>query len=183
MVHVEMHKRVILILGLLVSVLAVLWFGHLLGSRKRETTDSPSRFRIDPLDERSKAFLLERDTKWFSKDGVDFALSDVMRAAGLVPSVRSLTDLLASSTPAYFRWKLYRWLRPRKSIAMDALANIKEGYCELATLDNTIAKPTLFVSDDGHVGLLWTGTNAVIVFQDAASGLQYTRYRVVQNQF
>ena len=138
---VAMNKRVILILGMLVSVLAVLWFGHLFGSRKRETSDSASRFRIVTLDERSKAFLLERDAKSFSKDGVDFALSDVMRAAALVPSVRSLTNLLASSTSAYFRWKLYQRLFPRRAVAANTLAEIKESYLELATLDNTNTNP------------------------------------------
>jgi len=167
-----MNKRIILIGGLTVSVVAVLWFGHLIVSREREPSDSPSGFGIVALDERSKVFLMERDAKWFSKDDVDFALSDVMRAAGLVPSVRSLTNLLASSTPAYLPW-----FRPGNAVAANTLASIKEDYYELAALDNTSAKRTLFVSDDGHRALLWIATNAVIMFQDAANGLQYVRYR------
>src|SRR3989442_11993387 len=162
-----MNKRVILILGLLASILAILSFGHLLGLRKHETGDSPSTFRIAPFDERSKAFLSERQTNWVSIR-TNSALSDLMRATGLVPSVRSLTNLLTSSTPEYLRWKLYRWLRPRQAIATNALANMKEAYLELATLYNTNANPTLLVSDDCHLGLLWTRTNAVIVFQNGS---------------
>jgi len=58
---------------------------------------------------------------------------------------------------------------------------MKEAYLELATLDNTSRNPTLLVSDDGHLGLLWTGTNAVIVFQDETNGLQETQYREKAN--
>ncbi|SRR6266568_3423750 len=172
-----MSKRIILILGLLVSILAILCY--LLGARKHETGDST--FRIAPFDERSKAFLLEREAKWFSIDHDNLAFSDFMRAAGLTPSVRSLTNLLTSATPEYVRWKPYRWLRPRQAIGANTLATMKEAYLELATLDNTSRNPTLLVSDDGHLGLLWTGTNAVIVFQDETNGLQETQYREKAN--
>ena len=178
-----MNKRIILILGLLASTVAVLWFGHLLGARKHETGDSPSTFRIAPFDQSSKAFLLEREAKWFSIEHGQgkFALSDLMRAAGLAPSVRSVTNLLTSSTPAYLRWKLYWWLFPRKATVANAFATMKEGYLELATLYNTNANPTFFVSDDGHLGLLWSRTNAVHVFQDGTNGLQVTPYREKAN--
>ncbi len=149
-----MNKRVILILGLFVSIGAVLWFGQLLGSRKHDTSDSPSIFRIAPFDERSKAFVLERETKWFRQHDYS-ALSGLMRATGLVPSMRSLTNLLTSPTPEYLRWKLYWWLRPRQATGANGLATMKGGYFEVATLDNNNANPTLRVSDDGHVGLLW----------------------------
>src|SRR5437764_12886927 len=129
-----MSKRIILILGLLVGISVVLCF---LGSRKHEPGGSRSRFRIAPFDERSKAFLVERDAKWFIRERDKFALSDLMRAAGLVPSVRSLTNLLTSATPQYLRWKLYWTLRPKQATGANALATIKEAYLELATLDNT----------------------------------------------
>ncbi len=172
-----MKKRVMLILGLLVSILAILCFDFLLGSRKHETGNSTSTFRIAAFDEWSKAFVLEREGKWSPIDRDKFALSDLMRATGLVPSVRSLTNLLTSSTPEHLGWKLYWWLRPKQATGANALATMKEAYLELATLNNTIANPTLRVSDDGHLGLLWTGTNAVIVFQDGTNGLQETQYR------
>src|SRR2546430_6757329 len=111
-----MKKQVMLILGLLVSILTILCFSHLLGSRKHETGNSSSTFRIAAFDERSKAFVLEREAKWFTIEHDKFALSDLMRATGLVPSVRSLTNLLTSSTPEYLRWKFYRWLRPRQAM-------------------------------------------------------------------
>lgn len=172
-----MNKRIVLILGLLASIGAVLWLGRLLGSRKQETSGSPSTFEIAPFDERSKTFLVERETKWFSINDDNFALSDLMRATGLVPSVRSLTNLLTSPTPEYIRWKLYWWLRPRQATGANALATMKEAYLELATLDNTNANPTLLVSEDGHLGLLWMGTNAVMVFQDVTNGFRETQYR------
>ncbi len=175
-----MNKRVIVILGLLVSVLAVLWLGHMLTSPKHET-GLPSTFRITPFDQRSKAFVLERESKWLSVDRDYSPISDLIRALGLVPSVRSLTSLLNSSTPEYRRWKLYKWLYPRQAIAANALANMKEDYLELATLDNTNANPTLQISDDGHLGLLWFGTNAVIVFQDLSNGFKLTQYREKAN--
>ncbi len=170
-----------MILGLLVGVLAILCFGHLPGARKHEKGNSPSTFRIAPFDERSKAFVLEREANWFSVEHDNFALSDLMRAAGQVPSVRSLTHALTSSTTEYHRWKLYRWLYPRRALLVDALANITEGYLELATLYNTNANPTLLVSDDGHLALLWTRTNAVIVFQDGTNGLHESQYREKAN--
>ena len=71
--------------------------------------------------------------------------------------------------------------RPRQAIATNALANMKEAYLELATLYNTNANPTLLVSDDCHLGLLWTRTNAVIVFQNGSNGLQETQYREKAN--
>src|SRR6185503_7688427 len=129
------------------------------------------------FDERSKAFVLQREAKWFSKEHDEFALSDLIRATGLAPSVRSLTNLLTSSKPVYLGWKLYWWLRPKHATGANALATMKEAYLELATLSNTNAHPTLLVSDDGHLGLLWTGTNAVIVFQDGTNGMQETQYR------
>ena len=173
-----MSKRIILILGFLVGISAVLCF---LGSRKHEPSGSRSTFRIAPFDERSKAFLLEREAKWFAIDGDNLALSGFIRAAGLTPSVRSLTNFLTSATPEYLRWKPYRWIRPRQAIRANALATTKEAYLELATLYNTNAHPTLLVSDDGHLGLLWTRTNAVIVFQDGTNGLQETQYREKAN--
>ena len=132
-----MNKRIILIPGLLVSILAILWFGRLLGSRKHETGDSPSTFKIALFDERSKTFLVEREAKWSLINDDNFVFSDFMRATGLVPSVRSLTNLLASPTPEYIRWKLYRWLRPRQAIGANGLATMKEALLELATLNNT----------------------------------------------
>jgi len=175
--NVGVNKRVIVSLGLLIGLLAVQWCGpHLIDPRKRKASDAPSEFSIVSLDDRSKAFLEERDTKWYSKDGVDYALSDIMSAAGLAPSMRGLTNLLTCSTPAYLRWKIYRYLRPRQASAAETLADIKDSWCEIAALDNANAKATLFVSEDGHLGLLWTGTNVVTVFQDATNGLQYARY-------
>jgi len=173
-----MSKRIILILGFLVGILAVLCF---LVSRKHEPGGSRSTFRIAPFDERSKTFLLEREATWFAREGDNFALSGLMRAAGLTPSVRSLTNLLTSATPEYIRWKPYRWVRPRQAVRANALATLKEAYLEVATLYDTNAHPALLVSDDGHLGVLWTSTNAVIVFQDGTTGLQETQYRKKAN--
>ena len=173
-----MSKRIILILGFLVGMLAVLCF---LGSRKQEPGGSRSTFRIAPFDGRSKAFLLDREAMWFAIDGDNLALSGFMRAAGLTPSVRSLTNFLTSATPEYVRSKPYRWARPRQAIKANALATMKESYLELATLYNTNAHPTLLVSDDGRLGLLWTHTNAVIVFEDGPNGLQETLYHEKAN--
>ncbi len=176
-----MNKRIILILGLFFTIVAVFWFDHFRGSRKHETGNSGSTFRIAPFDQRSKAFVLERDATWFAVDRDYSALSGLMQATGMVPSVRRLTNLLTSSSPGYRRWKLYWWLFPRRATLANALANMKEGYLELATLDDTNATPTLRVSDDGHLGLLWLGTNAVMVFQDVTNGLQQTQYREKAN--
>ena len=177
-----MNKRVILILGLLVSVLAFLGFGHLLGARKQEAGDSSLTFRITPFDERSKTFVLEREAKWFPTEDDYSAFPGMIRALGLIPSVRSLTNILTASAPVHLRWKLYWWLFPRKAIMAKALAAIKDSYLALGILDNANANPTILVSDDGHLGLLWLGTNAVLVFQDGTNGLQATQYLKKANQ-
>jgi hypothetical protein len=176
-----MNKRAILILGVLLGLLAMLCFGHFFGTRKQETGDSPSTFRITPFDERSKTFVLERDAKWVPLDRDYSADSGLMQAAGLIPSVPSLTNILTASTPVCLRWKLYWWFFPRKAVVAKALAGMKEGFLDLGALDRANVNPTLLVSDDGHLGLLWLGTNAVLVFQDGTNGLQGTQYRKKAN--
>lgn len=177
-----MNKRVIVILGLFASILTILSCHHFLGTRKQETDNSPSTFRITPFDERSMAFVLERDTKWFPLERDYSALPGVIHAVGLTPSVRSLTNILTASTPVYLRWKLYWRLFPRKAVVASTLASVKKGFLDLGTLDKANANPTLLVSDDGHLGLLWLGTNAVLVFQDGSNGLQETQYRKKANR-
>ena len=174
---IAINKRVVLVLGLLVSILVCLSSRHLLGFRKYETGGSRSTFRIAPFDEMTKAFLLERESKWSPTDSDHFALSSYMSAAGLAPSLRRLTNLLTPSTPKCLSWRLYRWLRPHQAESANILANMKGAYFEVATLYNTPANPTFQISDDGHLGLLWTGTKAVVVFQDGTNGFQEIRYR------
>ena len=176
-----MNKRVILILGLLVGVSAVLWLVYLFGSRKLETGSSSPKFRIASLDDRSKAFILERESNWVALDGDYSAFSALMRESRMIPSVRSLTNQLTSSTPAYIRWKFYWWAFPRRATVVNGLATMKQSLLEIATLDNRNEDPRFQVADDGHLGLLWMGTNAVLVFQDGTNGLQETQYREKTN--
>src|ERR1051326_1379858 len=175
-----MYKRVILILELLVGVSAVLWLVYLFGSRKIEKGSSPRPFKIASLDERGKAFILERESNWVASRDYS-ALSGLMRESGIIPSVRNFTNLLTSPTPAYIHWKLYHWAFPRRATVANALAGIKESLLEIATLDNRNEDPRFHVADDGHLGLLWMGTNAVLVFQDGTNGLQETQYRKKAN--
>jgi hypothetical protein len=174
-----MNKRIILILGLLGGLVAVPWFGRFLASRKREPGDSRSVFRIAPFDQRSRAFVSERDAKWLAQmEGRNqFAESTFMRAIGKDPSVQGLTQLLCSATPQHFKSKAYWRSHPRQAFVEESLADLKEGYIELATLHDTNATPTLRVSDDGHLALLWTGTSDVAAFQDVSNGLRVTQYR------
>ena|ERR1051326_3483887 len=171
-----MNKRVLLILGLLVGVSAVLWFVASLGSRKLETGGSTPQFRIASLDDRSKAFILERGSNWVVLNRY-YSLSILMRESGVIPSVRSLTNQLTSSTPAYIRWKLYRWAFPRRAELANTLAIMKESLLQIATLHNRSENPRFQVSGDGHLGLLWTGTNSVLVYEDGTNGLQEIDYR------
>src|ERR1051326_7592363 len=169
-------RRLILILGLFAIIFAALFFRKWPISRKPETANAPLAFRIAPFDDRSNAFLSERERQWFAPDRDPFALSQFMGAAGLVPSVRSLTNLLVSSTPGYVRWRLYRWLRPRQALVENAFAGVKERYLERATRYDTNGTPTLRVSGDGHIALLWISTNALTLFLDGTNGMQETSY-------
>jgi uncharacterized protein (TIGR03067 family) len=127
---------------------------------------------VTPLDRRSEAFLVEQDTKWIYKDNrtaeeLADALSDCMKAAGVVPSIRNLTNVLTAQAT-----RLPRWLPSvaRHSLLVDT---VKDMFHDLGDW-------TLRVSEDGHLGLTWMDTNTVLVFKNGTNRIEGSRWdRVV----
>ncbi len=130
---------------------------------------------VTTLDQRSEAFLVERDSKWIYKDNrtadqLADALSDCMKAAGVVPSIRNLTNVLTARAT-----RLSRWLPSagRHSLLVDT---VKDMFHELGD-------GTLRVSEDGHLALMWMDTNTVLVLKNATNRLEGSRYdRVVDKE-
>lgn len=166
-----MKKWIIRSLGLLVSGVLLVWCAYLFHSRDDDRRISQRSFRIAPFDDRSRAFLLERQANWRPSDK-DIVLSEFMEALGLRPSVRNLATLFSSAAPEYRRWKLYWWSFPRRATASNALMTSKEHFVEMASQYRPDADATMLLSDDGHLALVWISADTVIVFEDVTNAVR-----------
>jgi uncharacterized protein (TIGR03067 family) len=172
-----MNRRGILVVGLSVGLLALLLFSCRPMFGGKMESEPHTSFLIAGLDQRSEAFLSSPRDAWLCKNEILF--SDVMRAAGVAPSVQNLTNLLSSSTRKYQLWDPYFLLRPLAASRTNALVALRSIWFEHPAHWESTEHPTLRVANDGQLALLWLGANAVIIFQDETNGMresQYTRH-------
>jgi uncharacterized protein (TIGR03067 family) len=166
--HRSVRSVAFFALLLLVSILVLVWFSRTL--RDRAVKGPPAstlhaQSMIVPLDESSRAFLVDRDTKWVyidnrTADELASTLSDCMKVVGLVPSIQTLTNLISSRKPSV---SLSRAAMSH-SIMIDTVHGI---FGDQGSLQ---------VSPDGHLALQWYDKNTVLVFMDGANRIEGFRY-------
>jgi len=152
-------------------VLGVVWVGnniHYWKAKDPPPNDSRTEVGIARLDQNSKAFLVEQRTHWVYADNrtlgkLTDTLSDCIKAAGLVPSIQNLTNVLTSRSTRGLRWLPSA---KRNSLLVDTVK----------TMFQDLGDGTLRVSEDGHLALVWMDTNTVIVFKDGTNGMEGSRY-------
>ena len=122
---------------------------------------------VRPLDERSKAFLVEMKSGWRPRgEREPPTISEVLTVAGVVPSVQNLVRVLTSTPPRY------SWVSPPRNRKALVVAGIRSMYMTL------VPDHTVYVSEDEHLALMWldTDTHAVMVFEDEAGTVRETWY-------
>jgi hypothetical protein len=163
---------VVLALLLVATIVLGVWF--FAASRIRTafaamSSNWPATIPVAPLDPKSKDFLAGPRTGWEQMEGDRSGLfSQIIRACGLQPSVRVLTNMLVSPTPPYSRWDQSR---NRRSMLQGTVKEILE------SLNTGTNETTMFVSDDAHAALLWSGESHVLLFEDDPSGMTQQWYR------
>jgi hypothetical protein len=97
-------------------------------------------------------------------DEVGGPYSDVIKLAGLVPSVTNLLYLWTYQIPEYGWWSP---ARNRKAAKIGLLQ---------AEFAPTFVDHTFHVSGDQHEALLWSRTNIVFIYHDEPGGLRTSLY-------
>jgi len=128
-------------------------------------------YQITPIDKQFIAFLTEVQSNWACKvDVTNGPDSEVVKLAGMAPSVHNLIQVFNYQMPPY------RWFSPsqnRKSVAINVLK---------ATFMPISVDHRWYVSDDGHLAALRCRTNVVYIYRDEASGLRATMYVRKRNE-
>ena len=162
-------SKTLTILPVLVIILSaglLLSYGHV-GSESKN-----GFFHLTPLDERSKAMISTLDTEWVRSEQ-EPVFSMVLSTIGQ-PSVQSLTNVLAHPSRRYGSWHPYSILFPRKAQRANLLTNLKDGMYEAVLV--SVKSPSLEVSDDGQLAVMWIGDNTVYIFQDNGGGFSEAKY-------
>jgi hypothetical protein len=158
---------VILSLGLIaIGWSGLLWHTvHRGASEETQPTSTLPGVTVAPLNEPTTQFLRNRDTEWMLEPDTKAIVSETMKAAGITPSLQNLTNYLVSPkhSPSIWEYANMR-LHSQRALGRYALARARDTYLESAERSGPFGR-TIFVSEDGRVGLLWLSTNAVKVFE------------------
>jgi hypothetical protein len=163
-----MKKLIATIFGALAVALFICWY---LANLRAKTNYEKLRnelfvpYAVVPMDQQTKSFLAEVQTKWTcTADEVGGPSSDVVKLAGMDPSVSNLIGLWNYQMPEYSWWSPARNRKPA------VIALLKAKFFP-SSVDRTF-----HVSDDGHEALLWGRTNMVYIYRDEAGGMREALY-------
>jgi len=121
---------------------------------------------VAPIDENDEVFLSDAQSNWLCKvDVVNGPFADaVKKLTGKALSVRSLIDL------SHYKMPPYNWSSSAQNRNSAALGLIRALFPP-----NTVDKKW-HLSKDGHLAMLWLGTNKIYLYRDEDTGLRQTLY-------
>jgi hypothetical protein len=163
-----MKKLIVPTAVALAAILAGLCVAFVLRNKSQydqTRTRLPAAYAVTPMDQNLLSLLSEARSNWTCKaDSTNGPDSDIVRLAGLTPSVDNLIRVFNYQMPDYCWWSP---VRNRKALES---ALIKARFLP-ASIDRTF-----HVSADRHEAVVRCKTNAMFVFSDAPSGLRAALY-------
>jgi len=120
---------------------------------------------VTPMDDQFRAFLAEVQSNWTCRvNEIGGPDSEVVKLAGMTPSVRNLIYVFNYQVPEY------SWFSPKRNRQAALIGLIKAKF-----FPRSVDKQW-HVSEDQHLAVLWGVTNAVYVHQDETGGLRTALY-------
>ena len=159
---------------LLAMIAGGVWVGLNLRSKSKYDKAKAANqeiYAITLLNQQMNTFLAEVQSHWTSiADVTNGPDSEVIKLAGMTPSVRNLIDVFNYQMPPY------RWFSPSQNRKAAERNLIKAKFMPIS-LDKR-----WHLSEDDHLAVLWCKTNVVYVYRDEAAGLRATLYVKKKNK-
>jgi hypothetical protein len=153
------------------SVLAVLLIGWLIVNLRAKSNydkmrnEIPSGYAVIPMDQVMKSFMAEVQSNWnCTTNTVGGPDSDVIKLAGMNPSVRNLIHVWNYQMPEYCWWSPSRNRQP-------ILIGLLKAKFFPVSVDRKF-----HVSENQDLALLWCRTNMVHIYHDEANGMRASLY-------
>ena len=161
-------KTLVAVLTLLAMMLVGCWLSLNLWAKTKydkARQDNSTAYAVTPMDPQTATFLAEVQGNWICKaDDTNGPDSDVVKLAGMAPSVRNLINVFNYQMPPY------RWFSPSQNRKAAELNLIKAKFMPIS-LDQR-----WHLSADKRLALLLCKSNAVYLYRDEAGGLRATLY-------
>lgn len=153
------------------SVLAVLLIGWLMVNLRAKSNydktrnEIPRGYAVIPMDQVTKSFMGEVQSNWnCTADTVGGPDSDVVKLAGMNPSVRNLIRVWNYQMPEYCWWS------PSRNRQPIVIGLLKAKFFPVS-MDRAF-----HVSENQDLALLWCRTNVVYIYRDEANGMRASLY-------
>jgi hypothetical protein len=159
---------------LLATALVGGWLGLSLPAKlkyEQARKENSIAYQVTSMDQSFIAFLTDVQSNWACKvDVTNGPDSEVVKLAGMTPSVRNLIFVFNYQMPQY------RWFSPSQNRKSAAINLIKAKFVPVS-IDQR-----WYLSDDEHLAVLRCYTNVVYIYRDGASGLRATLYVKKKNE-
>jgi hypothetical protein len=117
------------------------------------------------IDQQANGFLSRVQSHWIQNPEVNGKPdSDVVKLAGMTPSVRNLIRVFNYQMPEY------DWFSLAQNKQSAVIGLIKAKFFPVSV------DRTFHVAEDGHLAFLWCRTNMVYVYRDETNGLSAKLY-------
>jgi hypothetical protein len=168
-------KRIIIVTVLLLSAIwGCAWlFASVRAKQKYDTVRkelSTAQYAEILIDHQAKTFLSLVQDEWIQKPETNgHPHSDMVKLAGMSPSVRNLIHVFNYQMPEY------GWFSQARNKQSAVIGLLKANFFPVSV------DRTFHVTEDGHLAFLWCRTNMVYVYRDETNDLSATLYYTKTN--
>jgi hypothetical protein len=161
-------KKVIAGISGVLTVLLIGW--SIVNLRAKSSYDQmrnevPSGYAVIPLDQVTKSFMAKVQSNWScTANTVGGPNSDIVKLAGMNPSVRNLIRVWNYQMPEYC------WWFPSRNRQPIVIGLLKAKFFPVSV------DRKFHVSENQNLALLWCRTNMVYIYQDEANGMRESLY-------
>jgi len=122
-------------------------------------------YPVTAMDQQRKTFLADVQSNWTCKaDSVGGPNSEMVKLAGMTPSVQNLIHVFNYQMPEY------AWFSPAQNRNAAMIGLLKAKFFP------TSVDKQWHISDNEHLVMLWANKNIVFVYRDEPSGMRETMY-------